>query len=188
MWSLISQHISTHAPRTGSDTLNADNVLLEPQFQPTLPARGATEPSSSCRASARPFQPTLPARGATCAHARKVTRWEHISTHAPRTGSDGLLSLTVMARGRFQPTLPARGATGSTAPSATYGQFQPTLPARGATGRRAQDGRRHAISTHAPRTGSDETREIALEDSAAFQPTLPARGATVMRRIANSQR
>ena len=35
-----------------------------------------------------PFQPTLPARGATCARARKATRWEHISTHAPRTGSD----------------------------------------------------------------------------------------------------
>ena len=34
-----------------------------------------------------------------------------ISTHAPRTGSDDVVQLTVVYRREFQPTLPARGAT-----------------------------------------------------------------------------
>ena len=78
----------------------------------------------------------------------------------------------------FQPTLPARGATrkfagvqfqpadfnprsphGERRAPATSGRprepFQPTLPARGATYRRAWRRRVQAISTHAPRTGSD---------------------------------
>ena len=35
-------------------------------------------------------------------------------------------------------------------------QFQPTLPARGATDFAATHSRQGDISTHAPRTGSDE--------------------------------
>ena len=34
--------ISTHAPRTGSDPLNAYGITETKAFQPTLPARGAT--------------------------------------------------------------------------------------------------------------------------------------------------
>ena len=34
------------------------------------------------------------------------------------------------------------------------------------------------ISTHAPRTGSDENQLNRLHELLAFQPTLPARGAT----------
>ena len=56
-----------------------------------------------------------------------------ISTHAPRTGSDGY----IMPRHR-------------------YGvKFQPTLPARGATYFARRKEGQNCISTHAPRTGSD---------------------------------
>ena len=100
--------ISTHAPRTGSDPLfplparcqthfnprsphgerhgrgrKKDQKIL---FQPTLPARGATNPVDSHK-SFYGFQPTLPARGAT-------------------STPEGVAPLE-----KFQPTLPARGAT-----------------------------------------------------------------------------
>ena len=79
-------------------------------FQPTLPARGATRRRRCSRQPGR-FQPTLPARGATTLHhphqrhvrhfnprsphgERPIRAYPHgttcpISTHAPRTGSDG---------------------------------------------------------------------------------------------------
>ena len=56
--------ISTHAPRTGSDS-------------------AAVKPNSY----AAKFQPTLPARGATITTSQKK-KYQKISTHAPRTGSD----------------------------------------------------------------------------------------------------
>ena len=79
--------------------------------------------------------------------------------------------------------------------------FQPTLPARGATARRLFGFAAAAISTHAPRTGSDrdfgncycllyaisthaprtgsDARGFRVSGGGdRFQPTLPARGAT----------
>ena len=146
-------------------------------FQPTLPARGATRHRSfrlwqqsdfnprsphgerrfiaiiwrwMCR-----FQPTLPARGAT--RRFSVTpRVVHISTHAPRTGSDRHARHRLTPCSQFQPTLPARGATGrGCGRKRLLGLFQPTLPARGATRTRGELPTPLTISTHAPRTGSD---------------------------------
>ena len=74
----------------------------------------------------------------------------------------------------FQSTLPARGATEITSEITHIKRFQSTLPARGATGgRRAQDGRRHAISIHAPRTGSDHRRGLVGTDPRNFNPRSP---------------
>ena len=56
--------------------------------------------------------------------------------------------------------------------------FQPTLPARGATNYYADLLATSVISTHAPRTGSDNSRFRFIVSYALFQPTLPARGAT----------
>ena len=56
-------------------------------FQPTLPARGATGKAETATKKER-FQPTLPARGAT-QQLRDAVKSAEISTHAPRTGSDG---------------------------------------------------------------------------------------------------
>ena len=147
-----------------------------------------------------------------------------ISIHAPRTGSDQLYELGMLSPTQFQSTLPARGATIiAELPSHLSNLFQSTLPARGATpSRRADtapaayfnprsphgerlDGpqvllRNHAISIHAPRTGSDcwrlffrkqesdfnprsphgerPERDFTCSISGSFQSTLPARGAT----------
>ena len=102
------------------------------EFQPTLPARGAT--GRRCFAFPRvyAFQPTLPARGATRA---------------------SMANLDLKA---FQPTLPARGATTlTTIVTSKQNIFQPTLPARGATWRCWLRQPTPGISTHTPRTGSD---------------------------------
>ena len=124
------------------------------------------------------FQPTLPARGATrlIVSSRLARR---ISTHAPRTGSDEGCSSSAGTSRHFNPRSPhgerrhaARLYDGAV-------RFQSTLPARGATiylqrrsnrlryfnprsphGERLQDfyfsDSTDIISIHAPRTGSDK--------------------------------
>ena len=61
----VLTEISTHASRTGSDFFvqRIGNIIIE--FQPTLPARGATTASPFLIGGYIVFQPTLPARGAT---------------------------------------------------------------------------------------------------------------------------
>ena len=192
---------SPHGERPGESSISSQLS----QFQPTLPARGATESRGTSTVCITQFQPTLPARGATVpqldivqiplisTHAPRtgsddISRpapsadQHHISTHAPRTGSD-LIQHPERRPQRFQPTLPARGATATRDGRARKKiKFQPTLPARGATSADGHGSRKAIISTHAPRTGSDalmalvERLKIRL-----FQPTLPARGATVRR-------
>ena len=145
--------ISTHAPRTGSDPM----VVTAPhpaRFQPTLPARGATATTRRERSEIwyfnprsphgerrqrrhvygreSAFQPTLPARGAT------ANGWTHagyfkISTHAPRTGSDGEVSDLgiVHVISTHAPRTGSDAMLGNMCRESTL--FQPTLPARGAT-------------------------------------------------------
>ena len=103
-----------------------------------------------------------------------------ISIHAPREGSDCLISPGVLGRQPFQSTLPARGATYFCDHLRAPFPFQSTLPARGATylffcfsgcssdfNPRSPRGERlppmiHGsinirISIHAPREGSDDS-------------------------------
>ena len=54
------QNISTHAPRTGSDSPVFARRLTATVFQPTLPARGATERFPSIRAYPHDFNPRSP--------------------------------------------------------------------------------------------------------------------------------
>ena len=167
-------------------------------FQPTLPARGATRWWSQRRI--RPdFNPRSPHGERRQPHGANAPKFG-ISTHAPRTGSDGHFTTAIYRECAFQPTLPARGATVSGDVFALFGIFQPTLPARGATPAAACLWARKRISTHAPRTGSDAVHVYPLirlghfnprsphgerldcqafvEYCLRFQPTLPARGAT----------
>ena len=150
----IRPPISTHAPRTGSDDVSQEGTTRVKRFQPTLPARGAT-PSLYAPMDTCPFQPTLPARGATLRKRRCATTTS------------------------FQPTLPARGATRYSAGVASYpGHFNPRSPhgeRRPLHWQRCID---MAISTHAPRTGSDQQMNDQYDAEYEFQPTLPARGAT----------
>ena len=171
---------------------------MDSEFQSTLPARGATRISAGLLSSAQNFNPrsphgerlatywetlkestfqsTLPARGATT-QLFLASCVDFISIHAPRTGSDGLITIAYKMA-EFQSTLPARGATSSFSMRSAISEFQSTLPARGATGRcaltrriimnfnpRSPHGERRVstclrhnrpyISIHAPRTGSD---------------------------------
>ena len=81
-----------------------------------------------------------------------------ISIHAPRAGSDFLLSCTAWPFSNFNPRSPCgeRPTRGSRKRSAA--KFQSTLPVRGAT-----------------------THTIKLAHGAKFQSTLPVRGATQAR-------
>ena len=127
--------ISTHAPRTGSDWVSpfesrsasnfnprsphgerrvyASNVATRNEFQPTLPARGATlqsviyddgdydfnprSPHGERRSDDPTFTPSADfnprsPHGERQGRGRRKPSGSRISTHAPRTGSD-LISL-----------------------------------------------------------------------------------------------
>ena len=146
-------YISTHAPRTGSDSASDESAACRNHFNPRSP-HGERQKSSKAQTMCWTFQPTLPARGAT----------------------DELFASS--GEEKFQPTLPARGATRSLPRHSGRTKFQPTLPARGATTPQAHPFRRKQISTHAPRTGSDDYSRSIATTLYQFQPTLPARGAT----------
>ena len=132
-----------------------------------------------------------------------MAKFEIISIHAPRAGSDRTNSALCCSMFEFQSTLPVRGAThrAHREPKAIQA-FQSTLPVRGATGwqcrpsagclcyfnPRSPCGERPAgetgptgpkgISIHAPRAGSDQDYIDALAELGVFQSTLPVRGAT----------
>ena len=123
--------ISTHAPRTGSDMFPVSQPRASTDFNPRSP-HGERPVGSYATPEEAEFQPTLPARGAT---ARRQWQRIHkaISTHAPRTGSDCCgwfrkdLSQDFNPRSPHGERLIGLGVTGFLL------SFQPTLPARGAT-------------------------------------------------------
>ena len=109
---------------------------------------------------------------------RPKTSAKDISTHAPRTGSDALGSPENKRKRHFNPRSPHGERRRFDCTGRNYGRyfnprsphgerlnppdegrwhgpFQPTLPARGATRKIKPPGCVSAISTHAPRTGSD---------------------------------
>ena len=191
--------ISTHAPRTGSDVVGGVPCCCCVEFQPTLPARGAT-PACSWMARHTAFQPTLPARGATPCPGQCKRPAHPISTHAPRTGSDCKRSAPSTSTQKFQPTLPARGATRGKSHFFRIFCISTHAPRTGSDRNAQRNNVPACISTHAPRTGSDvigggrehhdyyfnprsphgERLRLFSRFRAAieFQPTLPARGAT----------
>ena len=144
--------ISTHAPRTGSDLAQGYQINPATIFQPTLPARGATQAGGLARAVAG-----------------------EISTHAPRTGSDHTTLSGSCCQPLFQPTLPARGAT---SPSRRCwdreSYFNPRSPHGERRGAEMQHMTLEVISTHAPRTGSDENTECrSISPKRNFNPRSP---------------
>ena len=79
-------------------------------FQPTLPARGATELAVGAGTLVWIISTHAPRTGSDLVAEAHAGR-DGISTHAPRTGSDTAWLSRSAAITRFQPTLPARGAT-----------------------------------------------------------------------------
>ena len=120
--------ISTHAPRTGSDV--AGNVHLRhaladfnprsphgerrnlinesphdcPDFNPRSP-HGERHFANIERKIDNVFQPTLPARGATL-YLQTSSKRAIISTHAPRTGSDVIVTPKAFCTLHFNPRSP----------------------------------------------------------------------------------
>ena len=124
------------------------------------------------------FQPTLPARGATGSNSHSLISMK-ISTHAPRTGSDlgyGYYKRMPQAISTHAPRTGSDKAQRCAPCRRCY--FNPRSPHGERRGGMTDDGQRGAISTHAPRTGSDELITTDAEKLEIFQPTLPARGAT----------
>ena len=78
----------------------------------------------------------------------------------------------------FQPTLPARGATSARNQRTPTGAISTHAPRTGSDSILRLGVLRRVISTHAPRTGSDTRSRMAGRTGERFQPTLPARGAT----------
>ena len=199
--------ISTHAPRTGSDRFIPMRITRGGNFNPRSPHGERRTVFVMPCVVAPTFQPTLPARGATGA-ALPPPSARGISTHAPRTGSDGACQWHPDSPVHFNPRSPhgerrARGrahnASDDFNPRSPHGErqvqlcrhlqragFQPTLPARGAT-----EAQPCAVCIYAdfnPRSPHGERRNRArsVGNGKSFQPTLPARGATATTRLSRS--
>ena len=130
--------ISIHAPRTGSDC-GGSGFLARVELISIHASRTGSD-----------------------AVGREPRKTETISIHAPRTGSDVFADAHGRITAHFNPRSPHGERHGVLGYSPIAFEFQSTLPARGATG-----GIQHfvpaiAISIHAPRTGSDPSRQWSL--------------------------
>ena len=149
--------ISIHAPRGGSDLIDAD---------------------SQCNLTISIHAP----RGGSDARRYRCTRWGSISIHAPRGGSDLVYGLRLSNHRHFNPRSPWGERLLTVHTMAVFEEFQSTLPVGGATLCRIRSqvwSRR--ISIHAPRGGSDPESEGRSSGPSSFQSTLPVGGATVER-------
>ena len=100
------------------------------------------------------FQSTLPVRGAT-KDAPIETITGDISIHAPRAGSDPLISTLSASLLYFNPRSPCGERLYNYHADKVFILFQSTLPVRGATTSRKHQNIFIKISIHAPRAGSD---------------------------------
>ena len=208
--------ISTHAPRTGSDTNAAASANAAADFNPRSP-HGERRISFAGSPQRHLFQPTLPARGATTVNERiydvqqdfnprsphgerrrqewtylrrndfnprsphgerqqiasGVHKHAHISTHAPRTGSDSNRGNDAAGGRNFNPRSPhgerlricrSNGGRKYFNPRSPHGE-RPYNPGIGSFV--------VGISTHAPRTGSDLCRRCPCPRPAYFNPRSP---------------
>ena len=142
-------------------------------FQPTLPARGATT-VCTFRRSREPedFNPRSP-HGERQEDGQRNDANQPISTHAPRTGSDMRRSTNARICRDFNPRSPHGERRSETGEATRTTPFQPTLPARGATEGFKSSRAMRPISTHAPRTGSDNLPRDGRAADGYFNPRSP---------------
>ena len=197
------EHFNPRSPHGERHYVRRETIELV-EFQPTLPARGATKPVSA-ELCALYFNPRSP-HGERHWERVGMGADRTISTHAPRTGSDlfGLKQMQACQRD-FNPRSPHGERLAHTAFFHHAPIFQPTLPARGATEQksggyaalknfnpRSPHGERPAllcaavlhiaISTHAPRTGSDKHIGKAFRDISSISTHAPRTGSDIARR------
>ena len=145
-------------------------------FNPRSP-RGERPRQKYLVFAVKKFQSTLPARGATLGDILR-RGCAGISIHAPREGSDSIISNRAGFRRDFNPRSPRGERPIVKHRTAKTAIFQSTLPARGATAEAV----RHAAasSDFNPRSPRGERLETLHDKTPykVFQSTLPARGAT----------
>ena len=154
-WRLAQmQHISTHAPRAGSDVVGHGRPPLQQNFNPRSPC-GERLHSVQKNSRLAIFQPTLPVRGATCASNSSLGVSIHFNPRSP-CGERPLIPPFYRSVDYFNPRSPC-GERQLQEHKDQQGLkvFQPTLPVRGATYCFADIDAIVYISTHAPRAGSD---------------------------------
>ena len=101
-----------------------------------------------------------------------------ISIHAPRAGSDRVISDAHRIKILFQSTLPVRGATCVLLQRSDPRIISIHAPRAGSDLRPKIERNDHGISIHAPRAGSDPPTSARSSGTRKFQSTLPVRGAT----------
>ena len=172
-WTELS--ISTHAPRTGSDNLSS--LFTRHIKISTHAPRTGSDPcyNVKCKSSKR-FQPTLPARGATQI-LEGFQLMTLISTHAPRTGSDDFVDSLLMQCGDFNPRSPhGERRRCPMIQTAVVCHFNPRSPHGERPVSQQIISLLHGISTHAPRTGSDLFRLIAIFGHCRISTHAPRTG------------
>ena len=150
----VQGRISIHAPRMGSDLVDAVGAPLD-AISIHAPRMGSDQ------------------HQATIGRHRAL-----ISIHAPRMGSDWPERTWASTPTNFNPRSPDGERRAATTLFDGLVQFQSTLPGWGATGDQRCHGREGRISIHAPRMGSDETVLGKQSEWVIFQSTLPGWGAT----------
>ena len=148
--------ISTHAPRTGSDSIS--KLDARPEGISTHAPRTGSDFRRKPFPRIRGISTHAPRTGSD-SRSRRNESSSPISTHAPRTGSDKLNPVdSHKSFYDFNPRSPHGERLIGEDGTDDVERFQPTLPARGATSPAVPAAPRRAISTHAPRTGSDYIR------------------------------
>ena len=104
------------------------------------------------------FQPTLPARGATQHEMEGYHNEQYFNPRSPHGERQVLEQTREIKVTAFQPTLPARGATIAAVHDVLRRTISTHAPRTGSDHARSGDLRRALISTHAPRTGSDSAK------------------------------
>ena len=123
-------------------------------FNPRSP-HGERQPQFIIDSYVEIFQSTLPAWGATNALNDILYIYHRISIHAPRMGSDIILTCLHIKRRNFNPRSPHGERPARNYAEAWRIEFQSTLPAWGATPASPRPTSSRPISIHAPRMGSD---------------------------------
>ena len=150
----LSNLISIHAPRVGSDRISAGRYPRRCPISIHAPRVGSD------------FRGIFPAiDGPISIHAPRVGSDRHrllsrsgrdISIHAPRVGSDNIASIVRIISFRFQSTLPVWGATLVPGDPPYAGlNFNPRSPCGERRPRDLDSAMQVVISIHAPRVGSD---------------------------------
>ena len=155
---LLSSRFADFNPRSPhGERLHRISLHTAPrQFQPTLPARGATTRINDL-SKGGDISTHAPRTGSDYCPPGFVNRCNRISTHAPRTGSDSVKRIKHGRDIKFQPTLPARGATaGLQSKQLLVDNFNQRSPHGERREIKRFDFFAGGISTHAPRTGSDQ--------------------------------